>query len=661
MENIKESKTFKIICYTLVPILVLIIILNIFSLMYYSENKEDISQYQNYLDTQQFAENYLYNIRRAIRIAENEHDLIIEGQTEEQTQNTEIILDNIQYNFYTMEKYDVLLISKEGNIVTNVKRTIDTDSKEEIQNYILSKKCYWKYDGTNIETDISKLSYNEMVYNDLELIKNNEYEIYIALNVDIEEEYYVNNLIHNFVRNTYKSAPSVIAVSSILLMSVGIYIVWSIGHKKEKEGIYTNTLDKIPYEILVILIGFILFAEACVLSIFISFVGENSTKFIIDNGIIISILIGFIIYLTLAIFGITTIRRLKAHIFIKNTLCYKIFKYAIGGLFLNFNETLKLGLEYIIFIWVSVVIIILAMTNTPIMFLVLLGFWYYVFKQILNYKNQLKTLREKIKNMYNGDISSELNKEELHGELKQVAEELNDISGGISNAIEKATKSERLKTELITNVSHDIKTPLTSIINYVDLMKKENIENEKVQEYLNILDSKSQRLKKLTEDLIEASKASSGNIKLTMEKLNVKELMKQVGGEFEDRFKKKGLEIIENYPENEVYIQADSRHMYRIMENIYVNISKYALENSRVYIDIIKKNEKVQIILKNISKEKLNISVDELMARFVRGDKSRTTEGSGLGISIAKSLTELQQGKFDICLDGDLFKVIIEF
>ena len=160
---------------------------------------------------------------------------------------------------------------------------------------------------------------------------------------------------------------------------------------------------------------------------------------------------------------------------------------------------------------------------------------------------------------------------------------------------------------------------------------------------------------------MEASKASSGNIKFNMEKLNIKELINQVGGEFEDKFLDRGLKVIENLPEEELFIKADSRYMYRIMENMYVNISKYALEGSRIYIDVVKNDNKVQVILKNISQDKLNISVDELMQRFVRGDSARTTEGSGLGISIAKSLTELQGGKLDIFLDGDLFKVVIEF
>lgn len=238
---------------------------------------------------------------------------------------------------------------------------------------------------------------------------------------------------------------------------------------------------------------------------------------------------------------------------------------------------------------------------------------------------------------------------------------IDDIAGGLSNAIAQNMKSERLKTELITNVSHDIKTPLTSIINYVDLLKKEKMPNEKATEYLMILDNKSQRLKKLTEDLVEASKASSGNIKLNMEKLNVKELVKQVSGEFEDKFKERGLEEINSFPEDDIFIKADGRYMYRVLENIYSNVAKYALENTRVYLDVVKNQHTVVIQMKNISKQELNISADELMQRFVRGETSRNTEGSGLGLSIASSLTELQGGQFHIYLDGDLFKVTIGF
>ena len=263
--------------------------------------------------------------------------------------------------------------------------------------------------------------------------------------------------------------------------------------------------------------------------------------------------------------------------------------------------------------------------------------------------------------MYEGDNTAKLIPSDFTPEFQNIITYINDISSGFENAIEEGIKSERLKTELITNVSHDIKTPLTSIINYVDLIKKEEPEDEKIKEYVDILDNKSQRLKKLTEDLVEASKASSGNVKLNFEKINTVELIKQSIGEFEDKFSTKKLELITSISEEEIYINADSRYMYRVIENLFGNISKYALDGSRVYVDIGKINSKVRITIKNISKERLNISADELMQRFVRGDKSRTTEGSGLGISISKSLTEIQKGKFNLQVDGDLFKVELEF
>lgn len=486
------------------------------------------------------------------------------------------------------------------------------------------------------------------------------YEIYTAVKDENGGYWYRQSLFYDFVADTYETAFGTIIISSILLIACIFYIILSIGHKQGIDGIYIDSLDKIPYEIIVVLAG-ILFAIGFIATILSAKHAYNSfSKLAIDSGIAVTILLGFVLYMILAILGVTTIRRIKARTFWKNTIVYRILKFIFDGIFTNISQTVKLVLIYGGFIIISFGLIMFAI-KMPIIIFVLLLFWYYIFKKILDYINSLNKIRQKISKMYNGQINETLQEDELCGRLKVVAKELNDISGGLLNAVEEATKSERLKTELITNVSHDIKTPLTSIINYVDLMKKESIENEKVKEYLSVLDSKSQRLKKLTEDLIEASKASSGNIKLTMGKLNVKELIKQVSGEFEDRFSKRGLQVIENYPEEEVSITADSRYLYRVMENVYSNISKYALENSRVYIDVIKTKENVQIILKNISQDKLNISVDELMQRFVRGDESRTTGGSGLGISIAKSLVELQKGKFNIYLDGDLFKVVIEF
>lgn len=221
-----------------------------------------------------------------------------------------------------------------------------------------------------------------------------------------------------------------------------------------------------------------------------------------------------------------------------------------------------------------------------------------------------------------------------------------------------------MKADLITNVSHDIKTPLTSIINYVNLLKLEKIDNDRVNNYISILDEKSQRLKQLTEDLVEASKVSSGNVKLDMQQIDLVELVYQTGGEFNEKFESKELTIVTKLPHSAVYIWADGRHLYRVIENLYNNVAKYAMEKTRVYVEVQANDSTAEFSIKNVSERSLaleNSSVDDLTERFIRGDSSRTTEGSGLGLSIAKNLTLLMGGEFDISVDGDLFKANITF
>lgn len=234
------------------------------------------------------------------------------------------------------------------------------------------------------------------------------------------------------------------------------------------------------------------------------------------------------------------------------------------------------------------------------------------------------------------------------------------ISTGLSEAVDEQVKSERLKADLITNVSHDLKTPLTSIISYVDLLKREEIDNPRVQEYIKVLDQKSTRLKTLTEDLVEASKASSGNVKIDFADINYNEIVEQALGEFKDKTNSSKLDVILNYPDHPVMISADGRHLWRVIENLLNNCCKYALRGSRVYVDITDNNDDTaSCTIKNISSSPLNISPEELTERFVRGDVSRSTEGSGLGLSIAKSLTKLMNGNLVITIDGDLYKVSV--
>lgn len=273
----------------------------------------------------------------------------------------------------------------------------------------------------------------------------------------------------------------------------------------------------------------------------------------------------------------------------------------------------------------------------------------------------MRKLREGAKRLAEGDLGHQIDKRGLIFDFASHADDLNSIGAGMTKAIEERMRSERFKTELITNVSHDIKTPLTSIINYVDFLKKEGIESEKANEYIDVLDRQSQRLKKLTEDLLEASKAATGSVKMDIRPCRAGVLMVQVMGEYEERTKAEGLTLISKIPDEELEIMADGRSMQRIFDNIFSNICKYSQSGTRVYQSLEKIGDRAVITYKNTSKYELNITEEELMERFVRGDSSRHTEGSGLGLSIAKNLAQLQGGNFQIYIDGDLFKVVMEF
>ena len=274
---------------------------------------------------------------------------------------------------------------------------------------------------------------------------------------------------------------------------------------------------------------------------------------------------------------------------------------------------------------------------------------------------QRNKVMEGISKISEGDLEYKIAEQELRGDNKKLAQSVNTIGEGLHRAVDESMKNERLQADLITNVSHDIKTPLTSIINYVDLLKREDLQNERAQNYIKVLDSKSQRLKQLAEDLVEASRISSGNINLQMERINLVELVYQTEGEFAERFEERGLKVVSKLPSQSVVVLADGRRIWRVLENLYQNVAKYAMEQTRVYVDLQADGEKVIFSIKNISKYPLNIEADELTERFIRGDISRSTEGSGLGLSIAQNLTTLMGGNFQIYLDGDLFKVMIGF
>ena len=274
---------------------------------------------------------------------------------------------------------------------------------------------------------------------------------------------------------------------------------------------------------------------------------------------------------------------------------------------------------------------------------------------------QLKKLRAAGQALAAGDLTYAVDTKKLWGPLRAHGEDLNAVSLGMARAVNERMKSERFKTELITNVSHDLKTPLTSIVNYVDLLKKEEIDNPRAREYIDVLDRQSQRLRKLTVDLVDASKASSGALNVNLERLDLRELLRQSVGEYAERLSAAEVEPVLSLPEEECVVRSDGRLLWRVLDNLLSNVTKYAQPGTRLYLDVTETPTGTELALKNISRQALNIPAEELMERFVRGDASRSTEGSGLGLSIARSLMERMGGELRLTLDGDLFKVTLAF
>ncbi|MBP3196786.1 MAG: hypothetical protein J6N21_07245 [Butyrivibrio sp.] len=327
----------------------------------------------------------------------------------------------------------------------------------------------------------------------------------------------------------------------------------------------------------------------------------------------------------------------------------------------NANVIIRTWIPFLFFVAMNILLTRIGIAGIVIAVILDILVGIYLYRQNLD-RDKIIAVISAIKN---GNVKSKVDIKELHSDNIALAEAVNSIGEGIDEAVNTSMKDEKLKADLITNVSHDIKTPLTSIINYVDLIKREDIDNERIREYVNVLDQKSQKLKQLTEDLVEASKISSGNISIQLSRINFVELVNQTIGEFYEKLEAGSLQVIFRPQDQNMSIMADSRHLWRVIENLLNNVCKYALSGTRVYLDMhyenAKNTKKVIFSIKNISAKELNIDASELSERFIRGDESRTTEGSGLGLSIAKNLTIAQGGTFDIRLDGDLFKVIITF
>ena len=679
--SIFKNQVLKTIAFLTLPIFAMIIIVDCI-IIYYSVACPEIKENKDFYDTDMFIDSYMGEVERkgvSLKDEVEEGYFIDEYGYEidpvEDTDRMPIYVQDGEYKIYyqtnhTKKKFIYLLVNEEAKIAyTNIQQTSKTNTIEKLKQEIISNNKYWSISNNQIQTNIERLSEENIVRNE-DLQKISEFSMnkqyYTAFdetvqNIDSSSDITLNRALYNQTKSLYKYSYSTLIISIIIGSIELIYLIYSLGYVKNKEEIYLSWLDKIPLEILFFGYCLLFFVEAALLVMCLSVISVD-----VNLCVMLIMLVGYFSVLS-ALYGAgTLLKRIKAHTFFKNSITYRILKWLIQKYknvknIISSNKNLG-GKIALYFIGIVTVSILIGLIFKEFGILLDIVFWIWCYYKIMKEVDKFKQIHDATEKIYKGDTNIKLDESIYTGVLKELAIYINDIAGGFSNAIKESLKSERLKTELITNVSHDIKTPLTSIINYVDLLKQENIQNEKAKEYIEVLDNKSQRLKKLIEDLVEASKASSGNIKINKEVLNVKELLNQVTGEFEDKFNSRGLNIISKLPEKTVYIKADSRYLYRVLENIYSNVAKYAEENTRVYIDCILEEENtVTIYVKNISKDELNISADELMQRFVRGDKSRNTEGSGLGLSIAKSLTELQDGTFNIYLDGDLFKVAIKF
>lgn len=434
-----------------------------------------------------------------------------------------------------------------------------------------------------------------------------------------------------------------------------VYLTLATGRRTGEEKIHLNPIDKIKTEILVAAFIFMM-AELVIL-----ITKVNSEEWAVYGIIVASGTVSLVIDGLFLIFYLSMVRRMKAEMLWETSVaCW--LESGIRKVFARQKTTVRVLLLFAGHMAVCFVLAVGAfyyqsMTALVLLLLFSAGECYMILRKAVE-QYQIRLGVEKIRD---GALSGKIDIEQLHGEEKSLAEAINNIGEGLLHAVDDSTKNERMKADLITNVSHDIKTPLTSIINYVDILKRSNIEDPKIQGYLEILEAKAQRLKTLTEDVVEASKVSSGNINLQLMDVNLVEMMNQTTGEFAEKFEHKNLELIQTLPNEPAIIHVDGRRMWRVLENLYNNAAKYAMPGTRIYADLRTDKDEVIFSLKNVSEYPLNFSADELTERFIRGDISRSTEGSGLGLSIAKSLVQMQGGKLELYLDGDLFKATVRF
>lgn len=626
----------------------------------------------------------LFNEDKELRALDTtKNDSSGENSDESQTKNTTMsneerqsklkdIKDN--YRFYVAMNFDkdgkVNVVDSYGVNQKVINQMLLSKAREDLMNTNLG--------GNSISYKLTPIKNVTVVYAVPKVISKDdstEYgygSIYNSDNISA----YINNVENN---SYYKISGMILKI----ILAIVVIVALAFPYRKSKELMGFDTLSKIPLEILFIAIVIVQgIVDLYPTGIISGTLNGNYVEYLINNDIsakMASILVSlmnltywFVIFSIIFVF-ITLLKHILnvgiREYFIKSTITgmFLVWFKKVGKKAINQIRTIDLkekpNKTIVIILGVNLLIIvimcsmwffgiILAIIYSIVLFKVLSD---YSKKTVCEY-NQLLDVTKKI-----SDGNLEVNMEKDLGFFNPIKDELGNIQTGFKKAVDEEVKSQKMKTELISNVSHDLKTPLTSIITYIDLLKDENITEENRRLYIDTLDRKSQRLQHLIEDLFEVSKVNSGDVHLNIVNVDIVSLMKQTLLELDDKITDSSLILKNNFSSEKIILPLDSQRTFRVFENLIMNISKYAMPSSRVYIDILETDNKVTVMLKNMSATEIDFSVDDIMERFVRGDKSRNTEGSGLGLAIAKSFVELQGGKMNISVDGDLFKVTITF
>lgn len=448
-------------------------------------------------------------------------------------------------------------------------------------------------------------------------------------------------------------------ITAVLCIALLVFLMASMG--KTPDGVKLRGIHRVPVDLFL--------AAALAAILFLANYSGGAGNLLLYNPLwtwilpstLMALWIGFVALLTFC----TLAARFRAGKWWRNSIIYIVCRFvyrAVRGFVRALPIAWKGILVYAVVVLVNFFgMLLICLSGSFFQLLVLVALDIAGLYFVIRIMRQLKALQTAAQKLAAGDLNYTVDTEKMYPVLKEHGDNLNAVSIGMNRAVNERMKSERFKTELITNVSHDLKTPLTSIVSYVDLLKKEPIESESAQEYIDVLDRQSQKLKKLTADLVDASKASSGALPVHSEKLDLGELLRQSAGEYTEKFAAAGIAPVLLVPEGETYVTADGRLLWRVLDNLLGNAVKYAQSGTRLYLELVQDETETVLTIKNISREPLNIPAEELMERFVRGDGSRHTDGSGLGLSIAKSLMELMGGKLALTLDGDLFKAALVF